>query len=198
MRKLQIIMLSLLITTTFFSANAQKAAYYPQVPFDSLQAKSMLALGTSSIEGVAITGPKSTLGYRTPLAPKIKAANVQVTLFPVTTYFEEWYRLRKNEENKKTSIYMSEEAFRWRITAQTDEYGRFKFTKMKPGKYFIQAIAGYTKSGTVPVYRGSGYNNYGGRTDYYEYQDYTNNYTDRLEKFVEVTRDGQTIEIKLK
>jgi len=198
MKKLQIIILSLIITSTFLKANAQKTVYYPQVPFDSLQAKSMLALGTSSIEGVAITGPKTALGYRAPLAPKIKAANVQLNLFPVTTYFEEWYRLRKKEENKKTSVYMSEEAFRWRITVQTDEYGRFKFTKMKPGKYFIQAIAGYTKSGTTPVYRGSGYNNYGGRTDYYEYQDYTNNYTDRLEKFVEITRDGQALEIKLR
>lgn len=191
MKKLKIVILSLIFSTTFIQSNAQKTAYYPQVPFDSLQAKGMLALGTSSIEGVAITGPKTSLGYRGPLAPKIKAANVQVTLFPVTPYFEEWYRLRKKEENKKTSVYMSEDAFRWRITIQTDEYGRFKFDKMKPSKYFLQCIAGYSKSGSTPVYRGSGYNNYGGRTDYYEYQSYTNNYTDRIEKFVEITRDGQ-------
>ncbi|MDN3585303.1 hypothetical protein QWY86_01385 [Pedobacter aquatilis] len=193
MKKLQIIMLSLVFTSTVFRTNAQKVVYYPQVPFDSLQAKSMLALGMSSIEGVAVTGPKTALGYRAPLSPKIKAANVQVTLFPVTSYFEEWYKLRKKEENKKTSVYMSEEAFHWRITVQTDEYGRFKFSKMKPGKYFLQSIASYTKSGKTPVYRGSGYNNYGGRTDYYEYQNYTNNYTDRIEKFVEITRDGQAL-----
>ncbi|PWS33451.1 hypothetical protein [Pedobacter paludis] len=198
MKKLQILILSLIITSTILKANAQKAAYYPQVPFDSLQAKSMLALGTSSIEGVAFTKPKSSFGYKAPLAPKILATNVTVTLFPVTTYFEEWYRLRKKEENKKTSVYMSQEAFRWRITVQTDEYGRFKFNKMKPGKYFIQSFASYSRSGTTPVYRGTGYNNYGGQTDYYEYQSYTNNYTDRIEEFVEITRDGQALEIKLR
>lgn len=129
---------------------------------------------------------------------KFTPDNVAVTLFPVTAYFNDWYRLRKSEENKKTSVYMSEQAFKYRITVQTDDYGRFKFVKMKPGKYFLQCIAGYSKSGSTPVYRGSGYNNYGGRTDYYEYQSYTNNYTDRIEKFVEITRDGQSLEIKLK
>lgn len=198
MRKLQIIILSLIISSAFFEANAQKAAYYPQVPFDSLQARSMLTLGTSSIEGVAFTKVKTSFGYKAPLAPKILAQNVTVTLFPVTTYFQEWYRLRKKEENKKTSVYMSQEAFRWRITVQTDEYGRFKFTKMKPGKYFIQSFASYSRSGSTPVYRGTGYNNYGGQTDYYEYQNYTNNYTDRIEEFVEITRDGQALEIKLR
>ena len=93
---------------------------------------------------------------------------------------------------------MSEQAFRYRITVQTDEYGRFKFDKMKPGKYFLQSFASYSKSGSTPVYRGSGYNTYGGRTDYYDYQNYTNNYTDRIEEFVEITRGGQAIEIKLK
>lgn len=53
MKKLKIVILSLIFSTTFIQSNAQKTAYYPQVPFDSLQAKGMLALGTSSIEGLA-------------------------------------------------------------------------------------------------------------------------------------------------
>jgi len=176
-------------------ANAQKAAYYPQVPFDSLEAKSMLALGKSSIEGTTYTRLKN--GYGMKVGSKMLAKNVEVTLYPVTAYFTEWFNLRKKMENKKTSVYMSEQAFRYRITIKTDDYGRFKFTQMKPGKYFIQSFASYSRSGSVPVYRGSGYNGYGGRTDYYDYQSYTNNYTDRVEEFVEVTRDGQAIEIKL-
>lgn len=193
MKKLKIVILSLIFSTTFIQSNAQKTAYYPHVPFDSLQAKGMLALGTSSIEGLAYAKVPGNWG-----AEKIYARNVAVTLFPVTAYFNDWYRLRKSEENKKTSVYMSEQAFKYRITVQTDDYGRFKFVKMKPGKYFIQSFASYSKSGSTPVYRGSGYNNYGGQTDYYEYQSYTNNYTDRIEKFVEITRDGQSLEIKLK
>jgi len=193
MKKLRIIILSLILTSSFFKVNAQKTAYYPQVPFDSLQAKSMLGLGTSSIEGLAYAKVPGQWGSK-----KLYATNVVVTLFPVTAYFNEWYKLRGKLENKKNSVYMSEQAFRYRITVQTDEYGRFKFDKMKPGKYFLQSFASYSKSGSTPVYRGSGYNTYGGRTDYYDYQNYTNNYTDRIEEIVEITRDGQAIEIKLK
>ena len=193
MKKLRIIILSLILTSSFFKVNAQKTAYYPQVPFDSLQAKSMLGLGTSSIEGLAYAKVPGQWGSK-----KLYATNVVVTLFPVTAYFNEWYKLRGKLENKKNSVYMSEQAFRYRITVQTDEYGRFKFDKMKPGKYFLQSFASYSKSGSTPVYRGSGYNTYGGRTDYYDYQNYTNNYTDRIEEFVEITRGGQAIEIKLK
>jgi len=190
--------LLVLLTFSVTATTAQtKNAYYPQVPFDSVQAKQMLGLGKSSIEGVAFTKEKTNLGYKAPLGPKILAQNVVVTLFPVTPYFEEWYKLRKKVENKKNSVFMSEQAFRFRITVNTDEYGRFKFTQMKPGKYFIQTFATYSKTGTVSVYRGSGYDGYG-RTDYYDYQNYTNNYTDRLEKCVEITRDDQAIEIKLK
>jgi hypothetical protein len=188
----------LLLTFSTSFVNAQnRDTYYPQVPFDSVQAKEMLGLGKSGIEGLAYTKEKTQLGYKAPLGPKILAQNVVVTLFPVTPYFEEWYKLRRKMENKKTSVFMSEQAFRFRITVNTDEYGRFKFTQMKPGKYFVQTFATYSRTGTASVYRGSGYNGYG-VTDYYEYQTYTNNYSDRLEKFVEVTRDNQTIEIKLK
>ncbi|RZL61803.1 MAG: hypothetical protein EOO93_11980 [Pedobacter sp.] len=193
MKKLRIIILSLILTSSFFKVNAQKTAYYPQVPFDSLQAKSMLGLGTSSIEGLAYAKVPGQWGSK-----KLYATNVVVTLFPVTAYFNEWYKLRGKLENKINSVYMSEQAFRYRITVQTDEYGRFKFDKMKPGKYFLQSFASYSKSGSTPVYRGSGYNTYGGRTDYYDYQNYTNNYTDRIEEIVEITRGGQAIEIKLK
>ncbi|WP_131537185.1 hypothetical protein [Pedobacter nototheniae] len=196
MKKTHLVLTTLILLFSAVTLKAQKAAYYPQVPFDSIQAKNMLALGKSSIEGVAFTRPKN--GYGMKVGSKILAQNVVVTLFPVTPYFEEWYKLRGKMENKKTSVYMSEQAFRYRITVNTDSYGRFKFDKMKPGKYFLQSFASYSRSGSTPVYRGSGYNNYGGRTDYYDYQSYTNNYTDRIEEFVEITRDGQAIEMKLK
>lgn len=196
MKNRHLVLTTLLLLFSITIVKAQKAAYYPQVPFDSVQAKNMLAYGTSSIEGVAFTRVKN--GYGMKIGKKMLAINSVVTLFPVTPYFEEWYRLRSKSENKKTSVYMSEQAFNYRITVTTDEYGRFKFDRMKPGKYFLQSFASYTKSGTTPVYRGSGYGSYGGRVDYYDYQNYTNSYSDRIEEFVEVTRDAQAIEIKLK
>lgn len=183
----------------FFSitANAQKTALYPQVPFDSLQAKIMLSYGKTTIEGNAYTKPKNTYGMDSG-PKKILAGNVLITLYPVTPYFEEWYRMRKKMENKKTNVFLSEEAAKWCMTVKTDDNGNFRFTKMKPGKYFLQAFINYTQNGTSTVYQGSGYNNYGGRTDYYNKQKYTNGYTDRLEEFVEIAQDGQVVLVKLK
>lgn len=71
----------------------------------------MLAFGNSTIEGVASTkqnnwGIKPLLGQKH-YAPK----GTVVMLFPVTPYFEEFYSMRKKYENKKTTVYMSEEAF---------------------------------------------------------------------------------------
>lgn len=189
-------------TLVFFfvvlNIKAQKAEYYPQVAFDSIEAKNMLANGKASVEGIAFTKTRSSFGHRAPLGAKIYAKNVEVNLFPVTKYFEEWYQLRKKKENSKTSVYMSNTATSYRLVTKTDDYGRFKFENLKPGKYFIQSFASYTMSGTRAVYTGTGYNNYGGQTNYYQNQSYSNSYSDRIEEFVEITRDGQSLEIKLK
>lgn len=196
MKKYFIPVLLMLLTLSIApKADAQKTELYPQAFFDSTIAKSMLAYGKSSIEGVAFTRVKNGYGMR--IGKKMIAANTVITLFPVTPYFEEWYSLRKKEEGKKTSVFMSDQAFRWRITVTSDSYGRFKFADMKPGKYFIQAWADYSKSGSYKEYTGSATDGYG-RIDYYQYKNYTNNYSDRIEEFVEITRDGQAIEMKLK
>lgn len=196
MKTKRLICFLILLTSFFLKAQAQKSELYPQIYFDSLEAKSMLALGKSTIEGIAFTRQKNSYGIK--VGAKLYAPNTDITLFPVTKYFTEWYNLRKKKESKKTSVFMSNEAFKWRVVVKTDEYGHFKFFNMKPGKYFIQAIAYYTVSGTRNIYTGSDRNGYGGGTDYYQQQRYVDNYSDRIEDFVEITRDGQTIEMKLR
>lgn len=196
MKSVRFLCIFLLFISCFYKAKAQKTELFPQVPFDSLEAKNMLGTGKSTIEGVAFTRVKN--GYGMKVGQKMLAINTDVTLYPVTSYFTEWYNLRKKKESKKTSVFMSNDAFRWRVVVHTDDYGRFKFFNMKPGKYFLQAMASYNIQGTRNVYTGSDYNGYGGGTDYYQQQRYINNYTDRIEEFVEITRDGQTIELKLK
>lgn len=195
MKKLNLISAIVLFLCTGPHVIAQKTELYPQTFFDSLQAMQMLGLGKSSIEGVAFTRTKNGAGMR--VGQKMLAIRAVITLYPVTPYFEEWHDLRKKKEGKKTSVFMSQQAYRFRITVVSDDYGRFKFTEMKPGKYFIQAWANYSISGTSEVYRGSASNGWT-TTNYYEYKNYTNNYSDRIEEFVEITRDGETIEIKLK
>jgi uncharacterized protein YxeA len=68
---------------------------------------------------------------------------------------------------------------------------------MKPGKYFLQAFMDWTTAHSKNVYTGSGYNNYGGRTDYYTPQSYYVGHSDRIEEYVEVKEDGEIVKVKL-
>jgi hypothetical protein len=170
---------------------------YPTVPFDSLRAKSALAIGKGTIQGVAFTKPKTQFGYKAPLASRIYGANIRVVLYPVTPYLEEWHRLRNKKEGKKTRVYLSDAAARYGLVTTTDDYGRFTFNQMKPGTYFLQAILNWQHTGTKDVYQGSGYHDYG-RTDYYTRQNYSIGHSDRLEEFVTVEKDGEVTKVKLK
>lgn len=174
---------------------------YPDVVFDKNEAKLATDEGNSTIRGVLFTKEKvnTAFGSFKPLmGAKTYGRNIQITLFPVTTYFEAWYELRRKKENKRTRIYMSDDAFYYRINVTSDEYGRFQFDKMKPGKYFIQAFmeVNYQKNRTV--YEGTGVNNYGGVTNYYSNEAYYVEQSERIEKFVEIKKEGELVEFKLK
>ncbi|WP_412468685.1 hypothetical protein [Pedobacter sp. KLB.chiD] len=173
--------------------------FRPEMPFDSLLAKKMLAKGTAIIKGVAYTKQKHPLGYSVPFSPRILANKITIVLLPVTPYFEEWYRLRKEKENikRKRFVYLSDRAFYYRLEAITNSDGEFTFPDMKPGKYFLQGMLDYTLRGTYNAYTGSGYNNYGGRTDYYQQKEYYKNIQDRIETFVEIKENGEVVKVKL-
>jgi hypothetical protein len=167
----------------------QITVLYPDVAFNKEQAKNQLGLGKSTIKGVLYksTNKLSVLGA------KAYGANLKVDLFPVNDYFTAWHNLRKKKENKKTNVYMSEEAFSMRIEATTDQYGRFEFKGLKPGKYFIQAIMPVTQAYTRDVVVGT--NSYG--TQFYEKERYNLTKYHRNEEFVEIKNDGEIVEVKL-
>jgi hypothetical protein len=162
---------------------------YPTQKFDSLSAKRMLEYGNSTIKGVVY---KKTNKLAIVNAKRY-GANVTVTLIPATPYFMEYYNLRQEKENKRTKVYMADEAFKYRIEVKTDEYGRFKFEKMKPGKYFLQAMMTTTNYYTQDVEVGT--NSYG--TRFYEKQRQYESKTHRLEKFVEVQNGSDVVEVVL-
>jgi hypothetical protein len=159
------------------------------VQTDSLSAKRMLEYGNSTIKGVVY---KKTNKLAIVNAKRY-GANVTVTLIPATPYFMEYYNLRQEKENKRTKVYMADEAFKYRIEVKTDEYGRFKFEKMKPGKYFLQAMMTTTNYYTQDVEVGT--NSYG--TRFYEKQRQYESKTHRLEKFVEVQNGSDVVEVVL-
>jgi hypothetical protein len=194
-----------LIAFIFFGAllKAQSSYYFPQVFFDAKQAEFMIAAGTSTIEGVAFTKVKGK-GLIGAIAPKKQYATygTKVSLFPCTDYFNTWYKLYKAYSDKNTGIFMSADAFSYRLEVGTDEYGRFKFENIKPGKYYLETV--------IPYAVQKSYSEKVGQTDYYmqgggfmystpQYQTYFYNQylSSRESVFVEVTRDGQLVEVKL-
>lgn len=193
------------LTIVLFISNfvfAQKNEFYPQVFFDKKLAASMLEPGTSKIEGVAFTKQKNSYGIAISGEKHYAPEGTAVLLFPVTPYFNEFHKMRKRYENKNTNVFMSEDAYKYRLEAFTDAYGRFKFENLKPGKYYIEAIINYTARGSYneQVGTSTGYNYYG-QPLYTNpvYQTFFYNYaaSNRESKFVEIKSQGQLLEIKL-
>ncbi len=171
---------------------------YPEIKFDLNEYKNAVAFGTSSIKGVLFTKEKNSLGIKPLLGAKTFGQSLTVTIFPVTSYFQAWYDLRENKENKRTLVYMSEEAFKYRMVTTTDDYGRFLFEKLKPGKYFLQAFMDVNFEHSRQVVVGTANNQYGGTTTYLGNENYLKQQSERLEKFVEIDTDGEIVEVKLK
>jgi hypothetical protein len=167
----------------------QKIVLYPEVAFNKELANKQLSQGKSTVRGVVF---KST-NKMSIVNAKAYGSNVKVELFPVNDYFMAWYNLREKKENKKTNVFMSDEAYSMRLETTTDEYGRFEFKELKPGKYFIQAIMSVTQSYTRDVVVGS--NSYG--TQYYQKERYNKTKYHRNEEFIEITKDGDIVEVKL-
>lgn len=199
MKKISIVMM---LVFAFIVSKAQNT-YYPQAFFDKKLAQQMIGFGNSTIEGVASTKQKNNFGIKPLLGEKHYAPKgTVVMLFPVTPYFEEFYDMRRKYESKKTTVYMSEEAFKYRIEALTDDHGRFRFEKLKPGKYYLETIVNFTATASYQKQTGQSdaYNAYGGylySTPIYQTFFYGYSSGNRESKFVEIKQDGELKEIKL-
>lgn len=168
----------------------------PKIAFDSLQAKMALGLGTATIKGVAFTRPTDQ-GFGIKTGKKILANKITIYLFPVTPYLAEYFRLKEMENPKKLKYaYFDPAFFAYRLSAVTNSSGEFTFPQMKPGKYYLTGSLPWYESGVYNKYTGSGYYGYG-RTDYYTPQQYRNDYSEPLEKYVEIKSEGQVLNVKL-
>jgi hypothetical protein len=170
---------------------------YPEVKFDIEETNKLLENGNSSIKGVLFTRKKNAYGIK--VGPRILAADVIVNLFPVTLYLDSWYALRRQKENKRTKVEMCEEALKKCIETKTDYDGNFKFTKLKPGRYFLQSYihSEYDYHQTVDTGQRD-VNSAGDVTIYTKNVNYTDVQDECIEKFVEIKENGEIIEIKLK
>ncbi|WP_322969144.1 carboxypeptidase-like regulatory domain-containing protein [Faecalibacter sp. LW9] len=174
---------------------------FPSQKFDSVAAKNMLAIGKGKISGVAFTRVREDKNFGLKTGPKVYANKLKIILFPVTSYFNEYYTLwkDKSKHNPKRNrfVQMVPEAYRYRLESITNSSGEFTFPDMRPGKYYIFATLDYYTTHSGRKYTGSGYDNYG-RIDYYEPYTYQKNGSEFLELFVEVKQEGEVVKVKLK
>ncbi|MBS1606805.1 MAG: carboxypeptidase regulatory-like domain-containing protein [Bacteroidetes bacterium] len=172
---------------------------FATTPFDSVAARSALAKGSCSIKGVAFTKPRTPYGFKAPLAPRIYADRITVLLFPVTPYLLDYLEVKKKENPKRLKFaYIDPVAWRYRYEAITNSVGEFTFPGLKPGKYYLEAILPWNSTGYHDQYTGSGYDSYGGTTNYYQRQYYNIGHYDKLYEFVDIGGDGEMVKIKLK
>jgi hypothetical protein len=181
--------------------SGKQKTVYPQSSFDTVNAKRALEYGATDIEGIAFTRGSKVLGPPSIFAKKIYAKNCKVLLLPVNQYFYAWKKLRNHRENKRTFVGYDNKAFSYRIETFTDEYGRFKFDRMKPGKYFLQVIIPWSESRTAKRLTGSSYanTNYGTiRVDSYANYNYYVNFADRAEKIITISPGQKTLQVVLR
>lgn len=165
----------------------------PAQTFDAAAAKKALDKGSATIKGKVCTW-KSTGLLDT--GQVFAAPNVKVSLFPMTAYFEEWYKLREEKEGKNTQVVMSPEAYKYRVDTETNEKSEYQFTDMKPGKYYLLTYHSFTIYTSGQVYAGTVYGS-GGSADVYQNKTYANGKTKRISEIVEVTAENEIKKVNL-
>lgn len=168
----------------------------PKANFAGAVAKKMITEGNSTIKGIAFTKPPAMqrhIGGKN----KIVAGHVKIALFPLTPYFEEYLRLKKEQNPKKLKFaFMSSDAYKCRLEVITNSSGEFTFFNLKPGRYYIETVVDWSQTRYYDKYVGSGSSNYG-TTDYYSKQSYNDHHSDYLKKEVEIKTEGEVVDIKL-
>lgn len=170
------------------SSNPKLKILYPDQKFDAPQAKAALARGTSMIKGQVCSFSNGKFHL---------AENTPITLFPMTPYFEAWYKLKEDKEDKNTIVRLDMIALEHRIDSRTNSRGEFQFTEMKPGRYFVFAVNEFTDYVSRSEPSGTVYTPVGPGT-VYEWRTYAYDKKKRIEKIVEIKSEGQTEKVNLR
>jgi tetratricopeptide (TPR) repeat protein len=175
--------------------NARRTLF-PAAQFDARIAANALQQGSSTLIGRACASVKNGM-WGLGGTDRFKATNVRVVLYPATPYLEKWYDLREKKEDKKTGVFINREAQKYALVTQTNGNGEFVFSRLKPGRYFIQIIFNFTQVRSKRIYTGSTQDG-NVVTDWYADRDFYIDRKTRLEKFVEIKSDGASEKVMVK
>lgn len=164
------------------------------VPFDAEEARHALGPGNAVIGGDACSW-YDNLMYR--------AVNTTIYLVPETNYARAWLSAReraKQMSTKKLKVLpetFSQEAFAIRIDTTTDEYGRFQFPDVKPGRYILIIRHNFNQPKYRDVLAGQTYGSYGTSAKHYRREDYTVLRDDTIIMQVEVKAENEKVKVQV-
>lgn len=156
----------------------------PKSRFDAAAARAALKPGNAAIRGQACGGAANgALAYAS-----------SVALFPATPYLEELLRLEKTSRPGRDTLVPEPDALTIRMVAKADSEGRFQFSRMKPGRYYLTTTIGGVFGATRDVQVGRVEDAFGG-ANVYAKQDYTFDAESSIGKFVSVGQDGEIVTV---
>ena len=148
-----------------------------EVPFDAAQAKAALAKGNRSISGVLyhrldITGRDEQGWPASPLIKNQPLTNISVFLYPASAPLEAYEEMSSEQQRKMKKWYTNPPSplnrqpqiklFRLpagtnnqMLETKTDNFGRYSFNNLKPGRYYVTSSAWQSGSYNKSVYAGS-------------------------------------------
>lgn len=114
----------------------------PKTPFDEAQAKAALKPGNVEIKSVLVSCYGRGVAC---MQGGVPVTNTSVYLYPYTPYLQEYLGMekqlkadiKKHHEYSAVKINLDPKFSQYSLTAKTDEYGRYSFKRVKPGKYYV-------------------------------------------------------------
>jgi hypothetical protein len=191
----QALSITVLILSSVHFAYAQKAPEWvlPTTPFNEAETAKLMERGTATIQGTATLKKKGKDNFG------VKGS--QILLFPVTPYFTEFLELKKKFNSRKKQATMGRIAFTYRAEGRfVDDKGSFRFTNLKPGKYYIISWISFARQKTTAVQTGTStsYNVYGyvlGSSPIYEDYQYDVFIENEVSGFVDVKEAGAVMNV---
>lgn len=115
-------------------------------PFDEKTTRAAMEPGDATLEGVLFSRANAR-GYDALLFdnanPILPARKRKVTLYPLTPYAVELINLNKQQRQSKSlpkrEVRGDKGFYAHSRVVETDNYGRFSFSRLKPGRYFLSA-----------------------------------------------------------
>lgn len=176
--------------------------------FDKEQTYKMISAGSATISGqiYARDNENTTKGGIAILNVNKKQFAQQgttVILIPYTDYFKEWIALNEKLRKKGQAVPLSKEAVACiKVTSVYENDGKFEFTNLMVGEYYLFTEFGYahTASRTEVVGYTDTYINgfFQGTIANTQVNRYKTSATAALKKIVTINKEGEKITVKLK